>query len=138
MAEAWIRDLRADGTPEPVITRRLDRSDALLGAAPVLLLPFLTLAGADDYGDDRRREAERDMFLLATGAAVQNVLLALHAQGVASAWVSSSLFCKPETAAAVGLGPEWLAMGTVAAGPPPAGEPPPRPAFEPGDHLRFL
>lgn len=138
MAEAWSRDLRGDGTPEHVITRRLHRSDALLGAAPVLLLPFLSLANADDYADDRRREAERDMFLLATGAAVQNLLLALNAHGFASAWVSSSLFCKPETAAAVGFGPEWLAMGSVAAGPPPEDEPPPRPPVDPEDHLRFI
>jgi coenzyme F420-0:L-glutamate ligase / coenzyme F420-1:gamma-L-glutamate ligase len=138
MAEAWSRDLRGDGTPDHVITRRLQRSDALLGAAPVLLLPFLSLANADDYVDDRRREAERDMFLLATGAAVQNVLLALNARGFASAWLSSSLFCKPETAAAVGFGPEWLAMGTVAAGPPPEDEPPPRPPVDPEDHVRFI
>jgi coenzyme F420-0:L-glutamate ligase/coenzyme F420-1:gamma-L-glutamate ligase len=138
MAEAWVRDLRDDGTPDDVIRRRLDRSDALLGAAPVLLFPFLTVAGADDYADDRRREAERDMFVLATGAAIQNLLLGLHAQGFASAWVSSSLFCKPETARAVGLGPEWLAMGAVAAGPFPEGDPPPRPPVDPGDHLRVL
>jgi coenzyme F420-0:L-glutamate ligase / coenzyme F420-1:gamma-L-glutamate ligase len=138
MADAWRRDLMADGTAENVISRRLARSDALLGAAPALLVPFLTMANADHYPDDRRREAERDMFLLSTGAAIQNLLLALHAQGVASAWVSSSLFCKPETAAAVGLGPEWLAMGTVAAGPPTDEQPPERPAMDPGDHLRFI
>jgi coenzyme F420-0:L-glutamate ligase/coenzyme F420-1:gamma-L-glutamate ligase len=137
MAEAWTRDLRGDGTADHVIRRRLDRSDALLGAAPALLLPFLTLANADDYEDERRREAERDMFLLATGASVQNLMLALQAQGFASAWVSSSLFCKPEAAAAVGLGPEWLAMGAVAAGPPPAGESPSRPPIDPGDHLQI-
>jgi coenzyme F420-0:L-glutamate ligase/coenzyme F420-1:gamma-L-glutamate ligase len=136
MAEAWRRDLRADGTPEAVVERRIRRSDALLGSAPVLVVPFLTLANADDYVDERRREAERDMFLLATGASVQNLMLALHAQGYASAWVSSSLFCKPEAAAAVGLDPAWLAMGSVAAGPPPGDEPPPRPPIDPGDHLR--
>jgi coenzyme F420-0:L-glutamate ligase/coenzyme F420-1:gamma-L-glutamate ligase len=113
------------------------RSEALLGEAPVLALPFVTLAAADHYPDDRRRQAERDMFVLATGAAVQNFMLALHAQGFASAWLSSSLFCKPEAAAAVGLGPEWLAMGAVAAGRA-AEEPPPRPMVDPAAHLRTL
>jgi coenzyme F420-0:L-glutamate ligase / coenzyme F420-1:gamma-L-glutamate ligase len=136
MADAWRRDLLGDGTAQEVIDRRLRRSDALLGTAPALLMPFLTMAGADDYPDGRRRRAERDMFLLSTGAAVQNLMLALHAQGYASAWVSSSLFCQPEAAAAVGLGPEWLAMGSVAAGPSPPAEPPPRPPIEPGEHLR--
>jgi coenzyme F420-0:L-glutamate ligase / coenzyme F420-1:gamma-L-glutamate ligase len=135
MADAWIRDLRGDGLPDERIARRLARSDALLGQAPVLALPFLSLAVADDYPDERRQEAERDMFLLATGASVQNFLLALHAQAVASAWVSASLFCRPEAAQAVGLGPEWLAMGVVAAGPPPPQDPPPRPPIDPGGHV---
>jgi coenzyme F420-0:L-glutamate ligase/coenzyme F420-1:gamma-L-glutamate ligase len=137
MAEAWVRDLRADGTPEDVIERRLRRSDELLGRAPVLAVPHLTLANADDYPDDRRRQAERDMFLLATGASVQNFMLALHAQGYASAWVSSSLFCKEDTRAELGLDPGWEPMGVVAVGPPPAGSPPPRPSLDPADHLRF-
>jgi coenzyme F420-0:L-glutamate ligase/coenzyme F420-1:gamma-L-glutamate ligase len=103
----------------------------------VLLVPFLSLSNADEYPDDRRREAERDMFLLATGAAVQNLMLALHAQGFGSAWVSSSLFCKPEAAAAVGLDAEWLAMGSVVAGLPSGAAPLPRPPIDPGDHLRM-
>jgi coenzyme F420-0:L-glutamate ligase / coenzyme F420-1:gamma-L-glutamate ligase len=137
MAEAWVRDLRADGTPEATIARRLSRSDALLGAAPVLAIPFLTLAKADRYQDRRRRQAERDMFLLATGAAVQNFMLALHAQGYGSAWVSSSLFCQPETADALSLDQEWLAMGIVAAGAPSPGEAAPRPSLDLAAHLRF-
>jgi coenzyme F420-0:L-glutamate ligase len=137
MRDAWRRDLLADGTGQDVITRGMRRSEALLGEAPVLALPFVTLAAADHYPDDRRRQAERDMFVLATGAAVQNFMLALHAQGFASAWLSSSLFCKPEAAAAVGLGPEWLAMGAVAAGRA-AEEPPPRPMVDPAAHLRTL
>jgi coenzyme F420-0:L-glutamate ligase / coenzyme F420-1:gamma-L-glutamate ligase len=138
MAEAWVRDLRADGTPEPTITRRLARSDALLGAAPALALPFLTMAGADRYPDQLRSRAERDMFLLATGAAVQNFMLALHAQGYGSAWVSSSLFCQPEAAQALGMDAQtWLAMGIVALGAPAPGEAPPRPSLDLTAHLRF-
>jgi coenzyme F420-0:L-glutamate ligase/coenzyme F420-1:gamma-L-glutamate ligase len=137
MADAWVRDLLGDGTPEDVVRRRLARSDALLGAAPVLLLPFLSLEGADEYADPRRRTAERDMFVLATGASIQNLLLALHARGFGSAWVSASLFCRPEAAAALGLPPDRLAMGVVAAGPLPREGPSPRPPIDPGDHLRF-
>lgn len=136
MAEAWLRDLRGDGLPEDRIRRRLDRSDALLGTAPVLAIPALTMANADDYPDERRREAEREMFLLATGAMVQSFLLALHAQGHGGAWVSSTLFCKDEAREALGLEPEWLPMGSVACGPV-EGDPPPRPPIDPASHLRF-
>ena len=137
MAAAWVRDLRKDRTEEEVIARRLARSDELLGRAPVLAVPFLSLKNADAYSDEPRRQAERDMFLLATGAAVQNFMLALHAQGVGSAWVSSSLFCKEETAEALGLERSWLAMGVVALGMPPTGETPPRPRLDISQHLRF-
>ena len=116
----------------------ISRSDALLGTAPVLAVPSLTLDVADEYPDQRRREAERDMFLLATGAAVQNFMLALHAQGYGSCWVSSTLFCRDEAREALGLSEEWLPMGAVAAGPLPKDGPPPRPPVDPDSHLRFL
>jgi coenzyme F420-0:L-glutamate ligase/coenzyme F420-1:gamma-L-glutamate ligase len=138
MAAAWARDLEADGTPREIIRARRARSDALLGPAPVLAVPSVSLAAADEYPDERRREAEREMFLLATGAAVQNFMLALHAQGFASCWVSSTLFCKDESRAALGLEPEWLPMGAVAAGPLPPDSPPPRPRIDPEQRIRLL
>jgi coenzyme F420-0:L-glutamate ligase/coenzyme F420-1:gamma-L-glutamate ligase len=137
MATAWTRDMRGDGTGEQTIARRLARSDSLLGEGPILAVPFLSLGNADRYPDERRQQAERDMFLLATGASVQNFMLALHAQGLASAWVSSSLFCKQEAASALGVDRGWLAMGTVAFGHPAGGEPPPRPSLDLSGHVRF-
>ncbi|HXF37767.1 MAG TPA: coenzyme F420-0:L-glutamate ligase [Actinomycetota bacterium] len=136
MADAWRRDLEADATPTEVIARRLARSEALLGRAPLLVVPAIRLRGAHAYPDPRRSRAERDMFVLSAGAAIQNLLLALHAQGLASCWISSSLFCGEEVRAALGLEPGWEPMGTVAVGRPPAGEPPPRPPLDLGEHLR--
>ena len=78
------------------------------------------------------------MFLLSGGAAIQNVLLALHAQSVASCWVSSTLFCKEETREALGLDEEWIPLGSVAAGPMSEGTPPDRPELPLPDHLRLL
>jgi coenzyme F420-0:L-glutamate ligase/coenzyme F420-1:gamma-L-glutamate ligase len=137
MGAAWERDLRADGVSTETIAHRRARSDDLLGDAPLLAVPALTLDRADAYPDRRRRIAERDMFVLATGAAVQNLMLALHAQGLASAWISSTLFCGPETADALGLGAGWLPMGAVAIGPPPADGLPERPPLDPGPGLRW-
>ena len=131
MRLAWEEDLRGDGTRDTVIERRLRKSDALLGEAPVLVVPFVRLNGAHRYPDAERASAEREMFLLSGGAAIQSLMLALHAQGLASCWVSSTLFCKEETRTALGLGEEWIPLGSVAVGPPPAGAaPPPRPALD--------
>jgi coenzyme F420-0:L-glutamate ligase/coenzyme F420-1:gamma-L-glutamate ligase len=130
MAEAWRADLVADGTPAGTVDRRVARSDAVLGAAPVLIVPWLSLAGSHRYADDERSSAERDMFLLSGGAAVQTLLLGLSAQGVAACWISSSIFCREEARGALGMDEGWLALGTVACGPPPSGAPPPRPPFD--------
>jgi dehydro coenzyme F420 reductase / coenzyme F420-0:L-glutamate ligase / coenzyme F420-1:gamma-L-glutamate ligase len=138
MAWAWRSDLRDDGTPEEVIARRLQKSDALLREAPALIVPFVRMAGAHDYADAERAAAEREMFLLSGGAAIENLMLALHAQGLASCWVSSTLFCKEETREALGLDEEWIPLGSVAAGHPPAAGPPPRSTFDPSDFLREL
>jgi len=136
IAEAWREDLRGDGTPEATIERRIARSDAVLGAAPVLIVPWVRFEGAHPYADAERAHAEREMFLLSGGAAIQNLLLALSAQGFASCWISSTLFCQEESRAALGMSEEWFALGTVAAGPMPAGAGSPRPPLDLSEHLR--
>ncbi len=139
IAEAWRADLRDDGTPEAAIERRIARSDAVLGAAPALILPFVRFDGAHPYRDMERAEAEREMFLLSGGAAIQNLLLALHAQLVASCWISSTLFCQDETRSLLGLDEGWYALGTVACGPmPEGGAERPRPPVDPGAFSRFV
>jgi coenzyme F420-0:L-glutamate ligase/coenzyme F420-1:gamma-L-glutamate ligase len=137
MAVAWRADLERDGTPEDVIARRIAKSDTVLGAAPVLIVPLIRLRGPHSYSDLERSTAERDMFVLSGGAAIQSLLLALHAQGLASSWISSTLFCAEETRDALGLDEEWIPLGSVAVGPPPAGNPPPRPSLDLGEHLLF-
>ncbi len=138
IAEAWRTDLRADGTDEDTIARRIARSDAVLGAAPTLIVPLVRFAGAHPYADDERARAEREMFLLSGGAAIQNLLLGLHARGVASCWISSTLFCQEETRAVLGLDDEWYALGTVACGPmPEGGASRPRPPVELDAFLRW-
>jgi coenzyme F420-0:L-glutamate ligase/coenzyme F420-1:gamma-L-glutamate ligase len=137
MARAWTDDLTGDGTAEHVIERRLRKSDALLGTAPVLIVPAVRFRGSHTYPDQERASAEREMFLLSGGAAIQSLLLALHDQGLASCWVSSTLFCKEETRVALDLDDEWIPLGSVAVGPPPDGQPPQRPPLPIDDHARF-
>jgi coenzyme F420-0:L-glutamate ligase/coenzyme F420-1:gamma-L-glutamate ligase len=138
MADAWRADLRRDGVDEDVIARRIAHSDAVLGQAPVMIVPWLTFARAHSYPDAERSHAEQEMFLLSGGAAIQTLLLGLHAQGLASCWISSTLFCQQETRSALGVGDEWFALGTVACGSPPSDRAPrPRPPIELGDVAEF-
>jgi dehydro coenzyme F420 reductase / coenzyme F420-0:L-glutamate ligase / coenzyme F420-1:gamma-L-glutamate ligase len=138
MAAAWTADLDGDGTAPEVIARRLAKSDALLGEAPVVAIPCVRMQGAHAYPDEERAGAEREMFLLSGGAAIQNLMLALHDQGLASCWVSSTLFCKEETREALGLDEEWVPLGSIAIGVPTGDGPSPRPPLEVGRSLREL
>jgi coenzyme F420-0:L-glutamate ligase/coenzyme F420-1:gamma-L-glutamate ligase len=51
--------------------------------------------------------------------------------------MSWTMFCREEAREALGLDGEWLPMGVVAAGRPPADDPPPRPPLDLDDHLRW-
>jgi coenzyme F420-0:L-glutamate ligase/coenzyme F420-1:gamma-L-glutamate ligase len=125
MRDAWVADLRADGFGEEAIARRVRRGE-VLRAAPYLVVPCLVADGAHDYPDERRSAAEREMFVVALGAAVQNFLVTLAGEGLGSAWVSSTMFCRPVVRDALDLPEHWDPMGAVAVGRP-AAAPPARP-----------
>ncbi|MFD7831890.1 coenzyme F420-0:L-glutamate ligase [Kitasatospora sp. NPDC059803] len=122
MLAAWQRDLRElDGWDDARIARRTARGD-VLREAPYLVVPCLVMDGSHHYPDQRRAAAEREMFTVAAGAAVQNLLVALTGEGYGSAWVSSTMFCRDTVRAALDLPDDWDPMGAVAVGRP--AEPP--------------
>ncbi|MGW2230240.1 coenzyme F420-0:L-glutamate ligase [Streptomyces formicae] len=133
MRDAWIADLRRDGKSEESIAKRVRRGD-LLRKAPYLVVPCLVMDGAHAYGDERRDTAEREMFVVAAGAGVQNFLVALAGERLGSAWVSSTMFCRDVVREVLGLPASWDPMGAVAVGHP-VGEPSARAGRDVGDFL---
>ncbi len=136
MLDAWKADLRADGMTDDQIARRTRRGEPLR-RAPLLIVPCLVTDAAHPYPDPRRSDAERSMFLLAMGAGIQNLLVSLAAQGLASCWVSSTLFCPQVAVRALGLPEDWHPMGAVGVGHP-ASPPPPRPDRDVSAFVRYI
>jgi len=132
MQDAWVADLRADGFTEEQIARRIKRGEPLRDA-PLIVVPCLELSAAHAYPDERRRRAERDMFTVSMGAAVENFLVALAVENLGSAWISSALFCQDVAADALDLPDGWHPMGAIAIGHPAA----PAPARPPRDPAAF-
>ena len=132
MLAAWVRDLTADGFTAEQIAKRTRRGDVLRNA-PLIVVPCLVTGddgGMHTYPDARRNACEREMFVVAMGAAVENLLVALAAEGLGSAWISSTLFARDITRAALDLPDGWDAMGGIAVGVA-AGAPPARPPRDP-------
>jgi coenzyme F420-0:L-glutamate ligase / coenzyme F420-1:gamma-L-glutamate ligase len=132
MAARWEQDLRGDGIDPTRIAARIARSDAILRDAPELLAAFVVLDGAHDYPDDRRRTAERDLFVLSAGAALQNLQVVLAGHGVGAAWISSTAFCASTVREVLELAPSWVPTGMVAVGYPIGVAPGSRPPVDVG------
>lgn len=132
LADAWRADLQA--TPGiSDIESRIRRGD-ILRTAPIVIWPFVDLDGAaHDYPDERRQRAELDMFLVAGGAAVQNLMVSLAAQGLGSAWIGSSIFAPTVIREVLGIPDSLHPLGAVAIGfpadPPAPREPTPSADF---------
>jgi coenzyme F420-0:L-glutamate ligase/coenzyme F420-1:gamma-L-glutamate ligase len=134
MLAAWNRDLvELDGWDADRVARRVRRGDVLRNA-PYLVVPCLVMDGAHDYPDARRAAAEREMFVVAMGAAVENLLVTLAGEGLGSAWVSSTMFCRDTVRETLELPTDWDPMGAIAVGRAAA----PAPARPPRDPERFL
>jgi len=129
MRRAWEHDLTTiDGKSADEVERRVARGN-ILRTAPVVVIPFIDLAkGAHTYPDDRRNAAERDLFMVAGGACVENLLIRLAAEGLGSAWISSTIFAPQIVREHFDLGERVTALGAVAVGVPaqPAKERTPR------------
>ena len=136
MGERWRQDLERDGLPEARIRRLLSRSRSRLAAAPVLILAGVVGQAQRPWPDPRRQRAEELMFAQSMGAALQNLMLAAHARGLGSYWISAPLFCPDAVCLALDLPPDFQPQALVAIGYPKEGlRLPPRPPLAVRDHI---
>lgn len=122
MARTWREQLHLDGQDEDTVERRLLRSKERLERAPLLVVMCLYLGDSDTYPDRDRQDAETIMAIQSLGAAAQNFLLAIHAQGLDAGWMCAPLFAPDVVRSALDLGadlePQALFPVGRAAAPP--------------------
>lgn len=131
MGAAWRKDLERDGHPPELIERLLRKSRRQITSAPALLLACLTDEGLRRWPDERRARNEWAMAQQSVGAAMQNVMLAAHAMGLSSYWISAPLFAPEACAEALALPNGYVAQAFIVVGYPADGATPqPRPAAD--------
>ncbi len=92
-------------------------SAEILATAPVVVVGFAGRPGSR-AGGGRRSEPAWDEAVLSAGAAMQKVVLAFHALGLASCWIPPSRFRSREVKRALGIAAQLVLIGAVAAGRP--------------------
>lgn len=118
MGERFRSDLAADGVPAEQIERQIARSHQRIGGAPALIVVCLSMADMDRYPDARRQNAERTMAVQSVALAVQNLLLAAHAEGLGACWMCAPLFCADVVRDELSLPDDWEAQALITIGYP--------------------
>jgi F420 biosynthesis protein FbiB-like protein len=121
MGEAWFGDMEQEGSIVGEVDRLIKRSRQEILGAPVLLVSCLDLGDAKPWPDERRRQAERDMFVQSLGAALQNMLLGAVERGLAGYLKGAPLFCAPAVREALDLPKGWEPAFLVLLGYPESG-----------------
>jgi coenzyme F420-0:L-glutamate ligase/coenzyme F420-1:gamma-L-glutamate ligase len=125
----------ADGDDAADIEGDVARSYARITGAAAAIVAFLTLEDMDVYPDPTRSRAEELMAVQGVAMAVQNILVAAHAEGLGACWMCAPLFCQEEVGAALGVPAHWRAQALLTLGVPASkGKPPVR---RPVDEVLF-
>jgi F420 biosynthesis protein FbiB-like protein len=136
MAEAWVEDLVGDGVDVEAAREAARRSVELIAGSPIAILAAASMKEARRYRQRRRSWAERLMMVQSVAAAIQNLLLALHARGLASCWLCAPLFCPEVVKGVLGLPRYVEPQALIIVGRP--GEAPSPPPRRPLSQLAFL
>jgi F420 biosynthesis protein FbiB-like protein len=111
-------DRLADGDDPGDVARDVERSHARITQAPLVILACLYAADMDHYPDERRQAAERVMAIQSTAMAVQNILLAAHAEGIGACVMCAPLFCGETVIEALRLPRGWEPQTLITLGLP--------------------
>ena len=107
MAADFQRDLSADGLSAQEIEARLGKSRRRITSAPLVIVLCLDASVMDTYPDPTRKKAEYLMAVQSVAAAGQQLLLALHAEGLGAVWTCGPLFAPQVVIKSLDLSATW-------------------------------
>ncbi len=94
MADRWNKDLRRDNVPPEKREELVRTSVERFSRAPTAIVACLTMKDMDRYPDRKRQKIEYIMAVQSLAAAIENMLLTAHAEGLGSCWFCAPLFCQ--------------------------------------------
>ncbi len=101
------RDLTADQISTEEIEIRIEQSRKRITSAPVVIVLCLDPSDIDVYPDDKRNKAEFIMAVQSVAATGLQLLLAVHAEGLAGVWTCGPLFAPQVVIKSLDLPREW-------------------------------
>lgn len=116
MGRKLRQDRERDGDPVELIERDVSRSYARISGAPVVIVFFLSLSDMDQYADERRSAAERQMAVQSVAMAVQNLWLMATAEGLGACWLCAPLFVPELVQQTLSVPEDWEAQGLLTMG----------------------
>ncbi|MCS7120401.1 MAG: nitroreductase family protein [Nitrososphaerota archaeon] len=118
MAMEWDKALMRDGVPYEIRRSLIKDSIARFTAAPVLIIACITMSGMDHYPDEERKRCEHIMATQSLGAAIQNILLLAHSEGLGSCWYCAPLFSQDTVRKVLGIPPDVEPQAVITIGYP--------------------
>lgn len=94
MASRWDRDMSKNGISKEQREILIKASVERFENTPIIIIACLTMENMDEYPNDRRKKIEYIMAVQSVAAAIENMLLAAHGEGVGSCWFCAPLFCQ--------------------------------------------
>jgi F420 biosynthesis protein FbiB-like protein len=103
MANAWTVDMIRDGMSMEVREKLRKASVQRFTRAPLLVIACLTMKDMVQYTDESRQKCEHDLAVQSLGAAIQNMLLTAHDNGLGACWFCAPVFCKETVRKVLGI-----------------------------------
>jgi F420 biosynthesis protein FbiB-like protein len=94
MASRWDKDMSKNGIPKERRESLIKASVEQFENAPIVIIACLTMEDMDEYPDEQRKKAEYIMGVQSVAAAIENVLLVAHGEGLSTCWFCAPLFCQ--------------------------------------------